>query len=113
MKGVTLIELMITIALIGILSASAGVTTSRMRQLAVLEVQREQAHLLVDYHAAHLSRGVPADTAVVARLESPLPDVDVTFDSAGRTTTVVVRWRDPLNRSATHALTVFRQGLAP
>ncbi len=112
-RGVTLIEVMIAVAILGIISASAGFATAHMRQEARSELQAEQAQLLIDYRAGHLARGTTTNADTLARLEAPLPDVATSLDSLGSTTTVTLTWRDPKGRSATRAVTVFRKGAAP
>ena len=106
-RGVTLIELMITVALLGISATAAGVTATRLRAESRIAVQQEQATLLLDYHAALLSGGRPVDEGIADRLAAPLPERSLSREDLGATSTLTLRWRDPFGRQATRALTVF------
>jgi len=106
-RAFTLIELMICIAVIGIISMAAGTNVMRMQQVAVAEVQRERARLLLDYRGDHLAKGTSPDPAVEARLTERLPDAAVEHRKDGPVTTVDVVWRDPFGRVTRQSLTVF------
>lgn len=107
MKGYTLIELMICIACLGILAATAGVTGGRARELGQAGLQQQEALLALEYRASCLSTGRPVDAAVAARLLAPLPDAVLAVRQDGASATIDLGWRDPFGRPAARALTVF------
>lgn len=107
--GYTLIELMVTVAIVAITVAAAGVTGARTRQVAVAEFQREEARILLDYHAACSAAGRRPDPVVLARLEAPLPDVVVDRGERGDVVTLRVSWRDPLGRRPSMSRAVFER----
>lgn len=109
-RGFTLIELMIVIAVIGIVSAASGLTGVELRVRARAAVEREQALLALEHQAARLSAGEAPDPAVSARLAEPLRDVVITTAAQGPATTITVAWRDPSGRPVHRALTVFTPG---
>ncbi len=106
-RGVTLVELMIVVAILGISVSGALAGTHRVRQLGVAELNRERATLLLDYHAGHVAAGTAPDAHVVERLRSELPGADLKTDVQGDLTTLRVSWRDPTGGPATLALVVF------
>lgn len=73
-RGFTLIELMITIALIGSFAAGSAYRAGRMFELAEAEIQRERALLALEYQAGCRLAGRGSDAAIVARLLEALPD---------------------------------------
>jgi prepilin-type N-terminal cleavage/methylation domain-containing protein len=107
-RGYTLIELMIVVALIGIIAAAAGVMGARTQSVGVLEVQHERARLLLDYHGLQLARGAAADPEVAGRLEERLPGRTVSTRDQGLVSTITVEWTDPFGRPVSRAVTVFR-----
>lgn len=112
-RGYTLIELMICVAIVGITCAAAGVTGTRIRQVGQAELQREQAQLVLDYHASCRSIGQPLDDAVEARLLAPLPDAALQSRRTGDVVTRSISWRDPFGRPASRSMTTFDRGGAP
>lgn len=112
-RGFTLVEQMITVAIIGISSAILAGTARYSLLTGFGELQRERALLLLEYHAGCASTGSPVDDATVQRLVEFLPDTRVTATSTGDLTTVTVQWRPPLGLSQQHSLTVFTSGDSP
>lgn len=109
MRGLTLIELMICVAIIGILSALSGLSTGHLRMNARAEIQQEQALLLLQHHADHLSKGTEPRAETLARLQAPLPRSSVTFEG-GSVTTITVVWSDPFGRPSRRSLSAFARG---
>lgn len=116
LQAYTLVELMITVAVLGILVALAGPAgrISELRGLTVL--QRERATVLLDYEADCVSTGRAPDPAVVERLTTSLPGAAVTATERTGTTTLTVHWRapglQPAGRLDERSVTVFT-GSAP
>lgn len=104
----TLIEMMICVAILGISSAAAGVAGTRLRVATHAAIQQERAQLMLDYHAAATASGRAIDEEVAARLAEPLPDSQLVVEQDGPTSTLTLRWRDPLGQQSTRAVTVFR-----
>ena len=106
-RGTTLIELMITVAIIGISSGILIGAAHQARMAGFAEVQRERALLLLEYHAGCASSGQPASAEVTQRLVESLPDARVRSESADGLTTFTVQWRPPLGLTQERSLTVF------
>lgn len=111
LQAYTLVELMITVAVLGILVALAGPAAriSELRGLTVL--QRERATVLLDYEADCVSTGRTPDPAVVERLTTSVPGAAVTATEAAGATTLTVHWRapglQPAGRLDERSVTVF------
>jgi len=106
-RGTTLVELMITVAIIGISSSIIVGAAHQARMAGFAELQRERALLLLEYHAGCASSGQPVSADVTQRLVESLPDAEVSSASAEGLTTVTVRWRPPLGLTQERSLTVF------
>lgn len=102
--AVTLIELMIAVAILGILAALAG---AAVEQHGGYALRRERATLLAEYHAARLVRGEAADPDVEARFGRDLPSGRVAVVREGPTATVTVTWDGPFARPESRSITVF------
>ena len=76
--GFTLVEIMITVAMIGILIHIVGGTARQARLGGLAELQRERALLYLEAHAVARARGQGVDPAAVERLSSSLPDAALT-----------------------------------
>jgi len=111
MRGYTLIETMICVAILGITAALSGFTGAQMRMTAIAQVQQEQAQLMLDYHASAISGGRVPDPEVAARLAAELPDAVYAEDvRGGAVVALSVHWRDPHRRTVRRELIVFRRG---
>ena len=105
-RGVTLVELMIVVAMLGILAAALGDATRRVQLLGLAEVQQEQAQALLDHHARCALSGA-RDQALSAHLTEGLPGALLTEREEGDTLTLTLTWDGPAGTPSTRALTVF------
>ncbi|MFT5680312.1 MAG: prepilin-type N-terminal cleavage/methylation domain-containing protein [Myxococcota bacterium] len=105
--GVTLIELMITVAMLGLLVGAFGSATRRIQLIGLVELQQEQARLVLDYHAQRLLDGAAQQPTVSERLTAGLPEATVERLPGDGVETLVVTWRDAVGRQSTRSLTVF------
>ncbi|MFH1467954.1 MAG: prepilin-type N-terminal cleavage/methylation domain-containing protein [Pseudomonadota bacterium] len=109
-RGYTLVELMITVAIIGISSGIVAGSARQARLVALGELQRERALLLLEYEAGCVERGRLPDPRVLARLQESLPDAEVGSERTGDLTTLTVHWRPPSGLRQQRSLTVFAGG---
>ncbi len=110
-RGYTLVELMITVAIVGIGSAIIAGTARYARLGGLAELQRERALLLLEYHAECLVDERPVDPTVVERLVVSLPDAEVVEAAAGDLAILTVRWSPPQGLAQERSLTVFTAGV--
>lgn len=108
-RGFTLVEAMITVALIGIVSVIAGATAVAERRAAASVLDGERAAQVLEYEADCLSTGKPPDARVLVQLQAELPGARLEVAKAGQAATITVSWTrggTPGSRS----LTVFTKG---
>ncbi len=105
-NGFTLIEAMVTVALMGIVAASLLHAGTSARVKAAERLQEERALQVLEYEASAVSTGVPANAEVERALLAELPASRVEQSKAGRTVTIRVTW----GRNLTRELTVFAKG---
>ena len=106
-RGLTLVELMITVAMLGIMVAALGQVTRRVQLAGLAELQQERALLLLEYHADRLISDQSPDPQTLEQLTDTLPEADIQQTHAAKTTTLTVTWRDPVGGPGTRSLTVF------
>lgn len=105
--GFTLVELMITVALIGIIAGGASLVMHRVRASAEAAIQHRRAELLLDAHAGALVRGQPLPPALDERLRVGLPDAVLELGSAGGRSTLTLRWREATGLPVQRSLVLF------
>ena len=108
--GFTLVELMITVSLLGILTLLFDVVARQVERAGLAEVQRERARLLVEYHARQLSAGAPIVPVLDETLRAAVPGLAVKHARAGKLVTVSATWPAPAGPEGHLALTVFVPG---
>lgn len=92
MRGMTLIETMIAVALIGIAGVTVGHAAQRQRLDGQEALQRARAEELLAYHAERAVHDERPDADVSSRLTAGLPRASVKVADQGATRTVTVRW---------------------
>ena len=105
-RGVTLIELMIVVAMLGIMTACLGDATRRIQLLGLAELQQEQAQLVLDYHARCAMNG-QRKSALPEPMSTSLPGATLTQTRTGELLTLSITWDGPAGSPATRAMTVF------
>lgn len=88
----TLIELMIAVALIGISAVTVGHAAQRQRLDGQELLQRARADELLAYHAERAIHDQRPDADVSSRLTEGLPHASVKVADQGATRTVTVKW---------------------
>jgi len=106
-RGVTLVELMLTVALLSISVGGALAATHRVRLLGISEIQRERALLALEYHADCVVSDRPIDPAVATPLLDALPDAVFSSSQIGPTVRLHIAWRDPSGMPSQRSLMVF------
>lgn len=109
-RATTLVELMIVVAMVGILTGLLHANARRARLGGMAELQRERARIWAGYLGDSGARGVPPDPAVVQRLTAFLPDATSSTEVRGGVQTLTVRWTSPLGRAESLSLTAFEAG---
>lgn len=94
-SGSTLIEMMIVVAILGILAVASLEGGSYFRAHAILAVQRERALQVLEYEAAGISTGRRVDPAATAALLAPLPSSRYESRSSAGVRTLSVTWQSP------------------
>ncbi len=92
-RGFTLVELMISVAVMGVMGLLFDVTSNIVERRASEELQRARAEVLVSELVRASAMGRPVDPATRAKLEAGLPRVEVEQKPAAGAVTWVVRWR--------------------
>ena len=92
-RGYSLVELMITVAIMGIVVDILGPMVNYQRGLSISEIQREKAHQILEYVAESLSSGRKPLPASLERLQESLPQSKVELTQKGSLTQISVRWK--------------------
>ena len=92
-KGWTLIELMISVALMGISAGVLGNVTMEQRRDAAALVERERALQILESHADFLLRGRAPDPALAKELLETLPGAALSERKAAGLRLLVISWR--------------------
>ncbi len=93
-QGFTLIELMISVAILGITAALGGNLIVRLSRESAELVLRERATQILEYEADMLMRRTPPDATTRRALLAELPESELTIQrAAGPVTTAEVRWK--------------------
>ena len=106
-RGYTLVELMVTVALIGVSGVALDAYALHTERAALAELQRARAGVLLEYHARRVSSGLPPEPAVIERLTASLPEAKVERAAAGELVTLTATWRVPVGPAGRKVLTVF------
>lgn len=106
-RGFTLVELMVTVAIIGILGLLFSSVSINAEQRAQEELQRARAEVLAGAVLREAATGQPLAGETRARLEAGLPSVEVTSRVAAGARTVRVTWRAQSGAPAEVVLTGF------
>jgi prepilin-type N-terminal cleavage/methylation domain-containing protein len=109
-RGFTLVELMITVALLGILTLLFDAVGHHVERVGLAEVQRERARLLVEYHARQLAAGAPIVPVLDETLRAQVPGLEVRHAREGKLVTVSATWPAPTGPAGRLSLTVFAGG---
>jgi prepilin-type N-terminal cleavage/methylation domain-containing protein len=109
-RGFTLVEQMITVALIGISGVAIDALSIQTERAGLAELQRARAGVLLEYHARRASTGLPPEPSVVSRLTESLPEATVERVSEGNVVTLTATWRAPSGPETRRVLTVFSGG---
>jgi prepilin-type N-terminal cleavage/methylation domain-containing protein len=106
MRGYTLIELMVAVAILGIASALSTTLMLDNRALAARLLQRERALQILEAQADPLSRGAKPDEAAMQRLLAELPGARLTQTREGPWTRLRVSWSGEKGKPASAELAV-------
>lgn len=109
-RGVTLIELMMTVAVLGLATVIAGNAAQRQRADGLAALQRERAEQVLEYHAGCVASGRAVDPTTVGRLTESLPRATVALEPAGPATRITVSWAEPGRPPLGRTLLVFAKG---
>lgn len=109
-RGYTLVEQMITVALLGITATAVDLISLQTERAAQAELQRARAGVLLEYHARRVSTGRPVEPEVVGRLTESLPEAKVEHARDGKVVTLTATWRSPTGPAGRRVLTVFQGG---
>ncbi len=108
-RGMTLVELMISVALVGILAAGVASTGRRQLLESQAELQLQQAWVWLQYEAECAAVGVSPDPDALVRLEAGVPG-HVQRVRDGELVELRLSWQDPLDRDRAIELVVFSGG---
>lgn len=94
-RGSTLIEMMIVVAILSIVSIAGINSAGRLRQHSTLALQRERALQVLEYEAAAISTGRPADAGATSALLATLPGARLESRSSNGMRRLAVLWTTP------------------
>ena len=108
-RGFTLVELMISLAILGIIVVGAGSLSALTEAQGARELRRERAQTLLEYVASRAATRQPLDPRLYDQLAESLPGAEVTTRVSGDSVWLEVHWHSE-GRPEQLALTVLRGG---
>jgi prepilin-type N-terminal cleavage/methylation domain-containing protein len=99
-RGVTLIELMIAVAVLGIAVLVEGGALSALQEQGADTALRERARQCLDYASNAMVEGVVPRADVQAELVADLPEGALRVSPEGPLTRLEIRWRSPRGRQS-------------
>lgn len=92
-RGMTLIEMMITVAILGIVAVSTSDGVLQVKRHAAFALQRERALQVLEYEAAAIVSGRPVDAEATAVLLALLPEGRLESRRSSGLRTLRVTWK--------------------
>lgn len=106
-RGFTLVEQMITVALIGISTLALDTLSLQTERAGLAELERARAGVLLEYYARGVSTNQRPDPEVLRRLTESLPEAKVERSFEGNAVTLTATWRAPTGPQGRRVLTVL------
>ena len=103
-RGSTLIEMMITVAILGIVAVSTSDGVLQVKRHSALALQRERALQVLEYEAAAVVSGRPVDAAATKALLELLPEARLDSRRSNGLRTLRVTWKSARGGDAHHEL---------
>lgn len=106
-RGATLIELMITVSILGIAAAAGVDGVLQTKRHSALALQRERALQVLEYEAAAIVSGRPVDAAATRSLLEALPEGRLESRSSNGLRTLRVCWKSARGGDALRELVLL------